>query len=58
MPLEEKIDQMTLVEEDNVATVSITGLVIGALLTCVGAYPEGNSPEGWLDMLPVSKYIP
>lgn len=52
MTLEEKIGQMTLVENrsiKNIRDISVYG--IGGLLSGAGANPENNTPEGWKKMV-------
>jgi beta-glucosidase len=51
MTLEEKIGQMTLVENQSIVDLDITDRFIGGILSGGGGYPRVNSPEGWVAMV-------
>jgi beta-glucosidase len=52
MTLEEKIGQMTLVENRSVKNIKdVSRYGLGALLSGAGANPENNTPEGWKKMV-------
>lgn len=51
MTLEEKLGQMTLVENNSITAESITRFKIGAILSGGGGYPTPNTPEAWADMV-------
>lgn len=51
MTLDEKIEQMTLVEKNSIRPQHITDLAIGGLLSGGGGYPSNNTPEGWAEMV-------
>lgn len=52
MTLEEKIGQMTLVENKSIKNIEdISNYGLGALLSGAGANPEDNTPKGWEKMV-------
>jgi len=52
MTLEEKIGQMTLVEQGSIAPADVARYAIGGVLSGGGGYPPGdNTVDGWLAMV-------
>lgn len=51
MTLEEKIGQMTLVENQSIVEQDITDRYIGGILSGGGGYPRVNNPLGWTEMV-------
>ncbi len=51
MTLEEKIGQITLVENNSINDSDIIDMGIGALLSGGGGYPEPNTPQSWSEMV-------
>jgi beta-glucosidase len=52
MTLEVKIGQMTQVEKNSLTTPeAVTKYHIGSALSGGGAYPQDNSPQGWVNMV-------
>lgn len=51
MTLAEKIGQMTQVEKNSIRPQDITERFIGSLLSGGGGYPNGNTPQGWAEMV-------
>jgi beta-glucosidase len=51
MTLEEKIGQMTLVENNSITPESVTRFNIGGVLSGGGGYPNPNTPESWAAMV-------
>lgn len=51
MTLEEKIGQMTLVENKSITAQSVTRFVIGGILSGGGGYPTPNTAEAWANMV-------
>lgn len=51
MTLEEKIGQMTLVENRTMTVDSVTSFMIGGVLSGGGGYPTPNNAESWAEMV-------
>lgn len=51
MTLEEKIGQMTQVENQSISERDITSLYIGSILSGGGGQPRPNTPKAWVDMV-------
>ncbi|MEM7336685.1 MAG: glycoside hydrolase family 3 N-terminal domain-containing protein, partial [Chloroflexota bacterium] len=51
MTLDEKIGQMTLIENGSIRPSGVTELKLGAILSGGGGSPPENTPEAWLEMV-------
>lgn len=51
MTLEEKIGQMTLVENKSITPQSLTRFFVGGVLSGGGGYPTPNTAEAWANMV-------
>ncbi|HJS19231.1 MAG TPA: glycoside hydrolase family 3 N-terminal domain-containing protein [Anaerolineales bacterium] len=51
MTLDEKIGQMTQVENGSIKSGDITKYYIGSILSGGGGSPENNTPQGWYEMV-------